>query len=53
MAVAADSGRGPDEAFAVGDCFVRSVSLDLIVEANAADEPPQEVVDAVTRCMAG
>jgi hypothetical protein len=53
MAVAAGSGRDPDEAFAVGDCFVRSVSFDLIVEANQSAEPPQEVVDAVERCMAG
>jgi hypothetical protein len=53
MAVAADSGRSPDEAFAVGDCFVHSVSFDLIVEANRVDEPPQEVVNAVTRCMEG
>jgi hypothetical protein len=53
MAVAAGSGRDPDEAFAVGDCFVRSVSFDLIVEANQSAVPPQEIVDAVERCMAG
>lgn len=53
MAVAAGAGQDPDDAFAVGDCFVRSVPLDLIVKANQADEPPQEVLDAVDRCMAG
>ncbi len=52
MALSAADGRPQDEAFRVGDCFVRRVPLATIVEANDADELPEDVLDALRLCGA-
>jgi hypothetical protein len=52
MARSAAEGRPHDEAFRVGDCFVRRVPLATIVDASAAEELPEEVLDALLLCGA-
>jgi hypothetical protein len=47
-------GSGPagiDDAFAVGDCFVRAVPLDQLIEAGESAEPAAEVSAAVDKAL--
>lgn len=52
---ARDGGLDHDEAFAIGDCFVRHVPFETITEANESTEPSAEVTavidDAIAGCM--
>jgi hypothetical protein len=52
-----DLGLGHDDAFALGECFVRRVPLETLVDANAAPEPSAElsavIDDAMATCMTG
>jgi hypothetical protein len=52
-----DLGLDHDEAFALGDCFVRRVPLVTLVEANAAAELSAElgtlIDDTMAACMTG
>lgn len=53
----ADLGLDQDEAFALGECFVRRVPLETLAEANVAPEPSAElravIDDAMAACMPG
>jgi hypothetical protein len=40
-----------DDAFAVGDCFVRAVPLEQLVEANESVEPPAAVSAAIDEAL--
>lgn len=46
-----------DDAFAIGDCFVRAMPLEQLVEANESAEPPADVTaaidDALEECADG
>jgi hypothetical protein len=57
MVATSDLGLDHDEAFALGDCFVRRVPLATLVEANAASEPSAELAalidDTMAACMTG
>jgi len=53
MAMATTSmGLDPDEAFAVGDCFVRRLPLDELTEANGSAELPPELSETIDTTMA-
>ncbi len=49
---AQDGGLDHDAAFAFGDCFVRRVPLDTIMQANETAEPSPEAADAIDDAMA-
>jgi hypothetical protein len=49
--IGAEAGNA-DDAFAVGDCFVRAVPLDQLVQANESPEPPADVTAAIDQAIA-
>jgi hypothetical protein len=52
MWAAGASAGDVDAAFAAADCFVRTVPLDQLVEANESPEPPAAVMAAIDRAVA-
>jgi hypothetical protein len=52
MWAAGGSAGDVDAAFAAADCFVRTVPLDQLVEANESPEPPAGVMAAIDRAVA-
>jgi hypothetical protein len=50
MALGTAGGRGHEESFRMGDCFVRRVPLDVLIAAGDAAEPPPEVAEAIEAC---
>jgi hypothetical protein len=53
MLAAGGTAGDVDEAFDAADCFVRTVPLDQLVEANESPEPPAAVMAAIDRAVAG
>ena len=52
MLAAGGTAGDVDEAFDAADCFVRTVPLDQLVEANESPEPPAPVITAIDRAVA-
>jgi hypothetical protein len=52
MWAAGASAGDVDAAFAAADCFVRTVPLDQLVEANESPEPPAAVMAAIDQAVA-
>jgi hypothetical protein len=52
MLAAGGTADDVDEAFDAADCFVRTVPLDQLVEANESPEPPAAVRAAIDRAVA-
>jgi hypothetical protein len=53
MVAAGGTAGDVDEAFDTGDCFVRAVPLEQLVDANESPEPPAAVMAAIERAAAG
>jgi hypothetical protein len=52
MLAAGGTAGDVDEAFDAADCFVRTVPLDQLVEANESPEPPASAMTAIDRAVA-